>query len=337
LTSAILLRQVGKPARWLLPACFLPNPPRHIVLHSCGLRPSSCLDVAPPFHALAFSPNCPAPGSSPPRPTPAPTIRPHSPAPAAHDLRKPSHSRGPRRYPFMIEPPMLKNPERRAVAQDVLARFKLAFTKVPIVSRQPELATRKVYREQSQCDNVKYFTHGFRHSCYGHEDTEVGSYRRVLSCEARSQPVGAGHAEDDRKTGIPGVNEPDITRVPDNGSPCSGPTPRCTSDPNQGLDRAAGAARARGASLPRSRPRGTMRPDRSHAKVGRISWDVQLRRHLSKPLVCRRRATAPRDQYGPCRQPRVFHCVCFLFPTSDSFGRAFRRSCANSRSSRSRG
>ena len=39
--------------------------------------------------------------------------------------------------------------------------------------RQPETATRKVYREQSQCDNVKYFTHGFRHRCYGHEDTEV--------------------------------------------------------------------------------------------------------------------------------------------------------------------
>jgi hypothetical protein len=27
--------------------------------HSCGLRPSSCPDVAPPFDALTFSPNCP--------------------------------------------------------------------------------------------------------------------------------------------------------------------------------------------------------------------------------------------------------------------------------------
>src|SRR5262245_10890737 len=98
LTSVILLRQVGKPARWLLPASLHPDPPRHIVLHSCGLRPSSCLDVAPPFDGLTFSPNCPAPGSSPPCPTPNPTIRPRSPARAAHDLRKPSHSRGPRRY-----------------------------------------------------------------------------------------------------------------------------------------------------------------------------------------------------------------------------------------------
>src|SRR5262245_41952196 len=87
-------RQVGKPARSLLPASLHPDPPRHIVLHSCGLRPASCRDVAPPFRALTFSPNCPAPGSSPPRPTLGPTIRPHSPAPAAHDLRKPSHSRG---------------------------------------------------------------------------------------------------------------------------------------------------------------------------------------------------------------------------------------------------
>src|SRR5262249_55824625 len=98
LTSAILLRQVGKPARWLLPACLHPDPPRHIVLHSCGLRPSSCPDVAPPFDGLTFSPNCPAPGSSPPRPTPGPTIRPHSPAPAVRGSRKPSQSRGPRRY-----------------------------------------------------------------------------------------------------------------------------------------------------------------------------------------------------------------------------------------------
>src|SRR5262249_28805474 len=39
-----------------------------------------------------------APGSSPPHPTPDPTIRPHSSAPAVRGSRKPSHSRGPRRY-----------------------------------------------------------------------------------------------------------------------------------------------------------------------------------------------------------------------------------------------
>jgi hypothetical protein len=27
----------------------------------------------------------------------------------------------------------------------------------------------------AQCDNVKYFTHGFRHSRYGDEATEVGN------------------------------------------------------------------------------------------------------------------------------------------------------------------
>src|SRR5262249_57105342 len=98
LKGEILLGQVGNPAGGLLPACFLPTPPRHIVLRSCGLQPSSCPDVAPPFDAPTFSPNYPAPGLCRPRRVRGPTIPPRSPARAAHDLRKPSHSRGPRRY-----------------------------------------------------------------------------------------------------------------------------------------------------------------------------------------------------------------------------------------------
>src|SRR5262249_61947854 len=92
-------RHVASPPVGFLPPPLHPPPPRHIVLHSCGLQPSSCPDVAPPFRALTFSPNCPAPGSSPPRPTPDPTIRPHSPAPAVRDSRKPSHSPHPRQHP----------------------------------------------------------------------------------------------------------------------------------------------------------------------------------------------------------------------------------------------
>src|SRR5262249_15140355 len=127
------------------PDTLTPVPPRHMFSHRCGFRPKSCRVEPPPFRALTFSPSGPAPGSSPPRPTLGPTIRPHSPAPAAHDLRKPSHSRGPRRYrPHRPRPTCF---QCRSVRRPL--RFRFEWTAVVLCALTPPTCPRAL--NQTPC------------------------------------------------------------------------------------------------------------------------------------------------------------------------------------------